>query len=116
MSLVLLHIGVDLLNLFTPARTAGVCNAVSPYSSTLSLSGVLSACTMHGLSRGQDSCCNLLSIAAGIPLAAAIKFSRSGNLLYWFHGNKNGWKDLTSHPIAQKGKYIFRRCIHFLIK
>jgi len=35
---------------------------------------------MHGLSRGQAYVVALLSPAAGIPLAAAVKFSRGGTL------------------------------------
>jgi len=49
---------------------------------------------MHGLSSGQAHIIALLSAAAGIPLAAAIQFSRSAT--------KKGRKDLTSHPIARR--------------
>ena len=58
---------------------------------------------MHGLSRGQAHIVALLSPAAGIPLAAAVKFSRSGNLWNRFVENKKGREDLTSHPVAAKG-------------
>jgi len=55
----------------------GYVSTALPYSSTLPLNGVFSAGAMHGLSSGQAHIIALLSAAAGIPLAAAIQFSRS---------------------------------------
>jgi len=42
---------------------------------------------MHGLSNGQARIVALLSVAAGIPLAAAMEFSRSKSIAIVF-GNK----------------------------
>ena len=58
---------------------------------------------MHGLSRGQAYVVALLSPATGIPLAAAVKFSRSDNVWNRFVAIKIGREDLTSHPVAAKG-------------
>jgi len=68
------------LNRFTPAMKQGYVTQPSPYSSTLFQSGVHSAGAMHGLSNGQACIITLLSVAAGIPLAAAMKFSRSKSI------------------------------------
>jgi len=53
---------------------------------------------MHGLSSGQAYVVALLSPAAGIPLAAAVKFSRSGNLWDRFvEIKRTGRFDLSSN-------------------
>jgi hypothetical protein len=91
------------LNLFTHAKKQGYVGTASPYSSTPFKGGVLSVCAMHELSKGQAHVVALLSPAAGIPLAATVKFSRSGNLWNRFVAIKIGQEDLTSHPVADKG-------------
>ncbi|HIR34720.1 MAG TPA: hypothetical protein IAC91_01315, partial [Candidatus Faecimorpha stercoravium] len=47
-----------------------------PYGSTLSQSGVVTAYAVHGLSNGCARIMAALSVAAGIPPAAAVKLSR----------------------------------------
>lgn len=57
---------------------------------------------MHGLGNGQAHIVTLLSPVADIPLAAAVKFSRSDNVWNRFVAIKIGREDLTSHPVATK--------------
>jgi hypothetical protein len=79
-----------------------------PLSST-SVSGIFfNPYLFHGkvrLSRGQDSCRNPLSIAAGIP-SAAIKFSRSGNLLYWY-GDPEAILEREKHSQEKRKAYMY---------
>lgn len=91
------HIGVALLGFIYPCQKARVCNAAIPYSSTPFEGGVFSVCAMHGLSRGgQAHVVALLSPVAGIPLAAAVKFSRSDNVWNRFVAiNRVGGFDLS---------------------
>lgn len=61
---------------------------------------------MHGLSNGQARIVALLSVAAGIPLAAAIKFSRSGNLLYWY-GDPEAILEREKHSQEKRKEYMY---------
>ena len=53
----------------------GVSTAI-PYGSTLSQSGVVTTYAVHRLSNGCARIMAALSVAAGIPPAAAVKLSR----------------------------------------
>jgi len=87
------------LKIFIPAKMAGICKHSPPYSSTLPLSDVFSVGAMHELSKGQARIIALLSVAAGIPLAAAIQFSS---------------KELTSYPIVREDSHFSPRVLIFL--
>ena len=57
---------------------------------------------MHGLSNGQAHIVALLSVAAGIPLAAAMEFSRSKSIAIVF-GNKKRAGGFDLSPNSPQG-------------